>query len=213
MENKMFPTHSWEKARVSEVLQNYLIRFAYPAIVVIALYARSSEGIDNRIRFPGGLYPSVGVPTQSVENVPIINLPRSQCSARMQRTSATCYFAYNDAAVHANARNHPGDDIKRDRRRHPPEAIHVEGALLPFPVVPNTTEKKRKERSGERGENGTSVFPRDRKGAVAKKSGKWSRLRAAGSIIVPRKITRPSLTRRRLTKCENRRRNWTRYYR
>jgi len=33
----------------------------------------------------------------------------------MQRTSATCYFAYNDAAVHANARNHPEDDIKRDR--------------------------------------------------------------------------------------------------
>lgn len=41
----------------------------------------------------------------------------------MQRTSATCYFAYNDAAVHANARNHPEDDIKR-------------GPINPLPLPP-----------------------------------------------------------------------------
>jgi len=71
-----------------------------------------------RSGFPDGSYHRIVARAcrQFVQNVPIINLPRSQCSARMQRTSATCYFAYNDAAVHANARNHPGDDIKRDRR-------------------------------------------------------------------------------------------------
>lgn len=45
----------------------------------------------------------------------------------MQRTSATCYFAYNDAAVHANARNHPGDDIKRGP---------VVAAINPLPLPP-----------------------------------------------------------------------------
>lgn len=53
----------------------------------------------------------------------------------MQRTSATCYFAYNDAAVHANARNHPGDDIKRGPINplpflRPEGDIRVEGTLL-----------------------------------------------------------------------------------
>lgn len=146
---------SWEGARVSEVLQNYLIRSELRLSCYrcnCTLCAKRSGGIDNRIRFPGGLYPSVGVPAQSVENVPIINLPRSQCSARMQRTSATCYFAYNDAAVHANARNHPGDDIKRDRRRHPPEAIRVEGALLPFPRSRYRIRREKKKKGEEKEE-------------------------------------------------------------
>lgn len=153
----------------------------------------SSGGIDNRIRFPGGLYPSVGVPAQSVENVPIINLPRSQCSARMQRTSATCYFAYNDAAVHANARNHPGDDIKRDRRRrrrrHPPGGDSRRGGSLTVPpVVPDTREKE--ERGGERGENGSAVFPRETAaGMIAKNQGNDPDYVPRDPIIVPRKIT------------------------
>lgn len=95
----------------------------------------------------------------------------------MQRTSATCYFAYNDAAVHANARNHPGNDIKRDRRRHPPEAIRVKGALLRPLTVPDTT-KEKKEKKEEKMDRLFSS--RDRNGVGNKKSEKWSRLRVTG---------------------------------
>lgn len=116
----------------------------------------------------------------------------------------------NDAAAHANARNHPEDDIKRDRRR-PPEAIRVEGALLRSLVIPGTTREKKAE--GEREENGPFIFPHET-AMGGKKSGKRSRFRAAGSIDrLTENNKRLSLTRRRLSKCENRHRNWTRYYR
>lgn len=86
---------------------------------------KSQRNRRNRIRFPRGDCTIREPCRQSVQNVPIINLPRSQ--AHMQRTSATCYFAYNDAAVHANARNHPGDDIKRGP---------VVAAINPLPLPP-----------------------------------------------------------------------------
>jgi len=143
--------------------------------------------------------------TVRLENVPIINFPRSQCSARMQRTSATCYFAYNDAAVHANARNHPrGTTLSETVAAALPEAIRD------FFVSPRHTEHEGKKKEGEREENG-SIFPRE----TAIKKGTKNRENDpdyAGSIIVSQKIT-SVLSRRRLSKCENRRRNCTRYYR
>lgn len=143
-------------------------------------------------------------------------------SARMQRTSATCYFAYNDAAVHANARNHPGDDIKGDPSLPPstpslsfvPEAMSVcRGNLSPsWKGTEKSGEKERKKNTYE-----SSTFPRDSSGEKIDLA-----YRVTESIIfvplpppLPGKITSetPSLTRRRPFKCENRHRNWARYYR
>lgn len=137
-------------------------------MVVITFYAWKSGGINNRNRFPGGLYRPWACRRSPFENVPIINLLRSQCSARMQRTSTACYFAYNDAAVHANARNHPGDDIKRDRRRHPPGGDSRRRSSLTFLPVPDTKKERRKEE-----EKGSPIFPRETATEeVVKKSGK-----------------------------------------
>lgn len=142
----------------------------------------------------------MGVPTQSVENVPIINLPRSQCSTRMQRTSATCYFAYNDAAVHANARNHPGDDIKRDRRRHPPGGDSRSRGPSCVPCGTGHDRRKRNERKEEKMDRPrfSPVRPQPRggrregEGNGEQKVGKMIPITCrAGSIVVPRKITSP----------------------
>lgn len=133
--------------------------------------------------------------TQSVENVPIINLPRSQCSARMQRTSATCYFAYNDAAVHANARNHPGDDIKRDRRRHPPPRRRFASRGLSYRSPAGTghdgeEKDSRGERKRRKWTGRFSSRDREARGRWRKKVRKMIPITCRGMpIVVPRKIT------------------------
>lgn len=136
----------------------------------------------------------------------------------MQRTSATCYFAYNDAAVHANARNHPGDDIKRGpllpstpSLPFPPFSspggdIRVERTLLrPLRKGKKKNRKKRKKNMDR------SLFP-PREIAAGKNR---ARLPCDGidHLRLRENNERPSLTRRRLSKCENRHRNWARYYR
>lgn len=165
---------------------------------------KGAEGNGNRIRFPEGLYRPWAC-RQSVQNGPIINLPRSQCSARMQRTSATCYFAYNDAAVHANAHNHPGDDIKRYRaalrRRYPrPEAIRDEGTLF-RPLrhrAPTRQEKRERKKRGI-----VSLAGRFSRRETA--AGKRADLARIPRTPSPGKITSVRAARRRPSKCENRR--------
>lgn len=134
----------------------------------------------------------------------------------MQRTSATCYFAYNDAAVHANARNHPGDDIKRGpvvAAINPPpssspflspEARSVSSLLRPL----RKGERERQEEKKEKYRSSILSPARDNSGK------KWISITVWIDHIRLRENNECStLTRRRPSKCENRHRNWARYYR
>lgn len=178
----------------------------------------AAHGIDNRTRFSGGLYRLWACrhsPSKTFQLLIYLahNVQRV-CNERVQHViSRIMTLLCTQTRVTT-----PGTTLSGTAAATPPEAIRGRGGSLASPTVPDT--------AGEKGTRGkrrkwiARVFLRE---TATEGGGRGGGKRGAKSWendpdYVPHGIDRrstenneprPSLTRRRLTKCENRRHNWS----